>query len=321
MADVELYTLTKSSDANVYHFRDDRVEEMVEVDVDVENNTLKINGYDIAGITSLANKMSANFSVTEESTAATANYNTGDFVTIDGNLYQVTSPVASGETFIPGTNCTKTNVGFFLTNLISSVNALNSKLPAVPATIGKYVLTADRRVGGTLIYSWEKNTSGDYDYSHLTYWWNNGLYVFNKDDSGTSVPVLATSNVSRFIVGWDESYNSSPKLNSKNIWGAFIPADVSTINITLATGSMIYPMVVRLHTFPDTSIWYERLYCPGWVSPAVYTLDIDQIREDASGYTGDLYYFIEVAKTNYGNIASDEVAQYYPGIEYIKGGT
>ena len=318
MADVELYTLTKSSDANVYHFRDDRVEEMVEVDIDVENHTLEIDGYDIAGITSLANKMSANFSVTEETTTATANYNTGDFVTINGNFYQVTSPVASGEAFIPGTNCTKTNVGFFLTNLISSVNALNSKLPAVPSSVGKYILKADRRVGGALSYIWEKDDSGEWDYSHLTYWHGNGLYNYNKDDSGTTVPVISTSNVTRFLVCYDESYNGSPKLNYKNVWGAYIPATVSSIKITLATGSMVYPMVVKQHLFPDNSLLYERLYVPGWQSTNTFNIDVDQIRENAGGFTGDLYYFIEVAKTNYGNIAASEVVQYYPGIEYFK---
>lgn len=319
MADVDLYTLTKSSDANTYHFRDDRVEDLAEVDVDEEEHALEIEGHDIATITTLAQKMSTNLAPIETSTAST-NYTQGQFMTINNVFVRATENIASGETIVIGENVEQVDVASFLESLNNSVASLSAMLPAVPGSVGKYFLTADRRVGGTLIYAWEKDTSGEWDYSHLTYWHNNGLYNYNKDDSGTSIPVISTSNVSRFLVCYDESYNGSPKLNSKNLWGAYIPATVSSIKISLATGSMIYPMVVKQHLFPDNSLLYERLYVPGWQSTSTFNIDVDQIRENAGGFTGDLYYFIEVAKTNYGSIAASEVTQYYPGIEYFKEG-
>ena len=246
---------------------------------------------------------------------ATSNWNKGEFMMWKGDLVVVTANIAENESIVLNTNVEWATMGDFLTALI---NKFNTMVPDPPASVGKFILKADRRVGGTISYAWEKDSSGDWDYSHLTYWHNNGLYNYNKDDSGTSIPVLTTSNVLRFLVCNDETYDGSPKLNSKNIWGVPIPSDVSSIKVTLATGSMIYTEVVKLHSFPDNSLLYERVYMPGWVSTPTQTIDVDQVREDAGGFTGQLYFFIEVAKTSYGTIAASEVAQYYPGIEYFK---
>lgn len=45
-----------------------------------------------------------------ETSTATANHSVGSLIMLDGDLYKVTSAIATGETVVPGTNCTKTTV-------------------------------------------------------------------------------------------------------------------------------------------------------------------------------------------------------------------
>lgn len=58
MADIDLYTLTLQNDANLYKFRDDRADELVAADIDIEDHTLMLDGEDIAGLNGKVDKSS-----------------------------------------------------------------------------------------------------------------------------------------------------------------------------------------------------------------------------------------------------------------------
>ena len=56
-----------------------------------------------------------------EGANAQANYTIGSYLVQGGNLYRVTSPIATGEAITPGTNCTVTTVMAEVVALFQSI--------------------------------------------------------------------------------------------------------------------------------------------------------------------------------------------------------
>lgn len=84
--------------------------------------------------TDLSNALSAkanasNLATIESSTTASQAYSTGDHLVLNGQLYEVIADIASGETFVEGTNISARNVGEELT-------ALNNGLMWKPLSSG-----------------------------------------------------------------------------------------------------------------------------------------------------------------------------------------
>ena len=83
--------------------------------------------------TDLNNALSAkanasNLATIESSTTASQAYSVGDYLVLNGQLYEVTADVDSGETLVVGTNISATTVGSELTALNNSLNNLQDDL-------------------------------------------------------------------------------------------------------------------------------------------------------------------------------------------------
>lgn len=102
----------------------------------------------LANQTDLNNALSAkanasNLATIESSTTASQSYSEGDHLVLNGQLYEVTADVASGETLVVGTNITARNVGEELT-------ALNNGLIVQFPSTG---WTTTETVNGTTYYT------------------------------------------------------------------------------------------------------------------------------------------------------------------------
>lgn len=75
-------------------------------------------------------KLESNFAIIESSSTASQNYSVGQYLTLNGVLYIVTDPIATGGTITPGTNVTQTNAG-------TELKALNDSLPKRIASAAK----------------------------------------------------------------------------------------------------------------------------------------------------------------------------------------
>jgi hypothetical protein len=68
-----------------------------------------------------ADKIFTNFAHYEATTTASQSYKIGDYLTHNGYLYRVTSPIASGGVITIGTNVIQTSVGYELNNLLDTI--------------------------------------------------------------------------------------------------------------------------------------------------------------------------------------------------------
>ena len=88
-----------------------------------------------------AEKILGNFATYQETLTASKAYKVGDFLTYNGNLYRVTTAIASGGTISPGTNCVQTTVGNEVAN-----NCLVFENVTVSATTGDIATITDARI-------------------------------------------------------------------------------------------------------------------------------------------------------------------------------
>ena len=72
--------------------------------------------------------LEAGFASVQTTSVATRAYAKGSYLVYNGNLYKVTTAIASGGTITPGTNCSRTNVGNELVSLTSGLATQTNKL-------------------------------------------------------------------------------------------------------------------------------------------------------------------------------------------------
>lgn len=89
-------------------------------------------------------KLESNFAVIQTSNVASQAFSAGDYLTLEGGLYKVTSNIANGGTLTPGTNITSTSVGTQLDALNDSLagKADGSVANNLTTTASGYVLDA-----------------------------------------------------------------------------------------------------------------------------------------------------------------------------------
>ena len=113
----------------------------------------------------------SNLATIESSTTASQAYSAGDHLVLNGQLYEVTTAISSGETLTVGTNIEARSVGEELTALNNGLNGLK--------------IVASERKQYTLLASGAVNVSNDYPSSTnvivgATAWnasYPNGLYA------------------------------------------------------------------------------------------------------------------------------------------------
>lgn len=75
------------------------------------------------GIFTAVNATASNLATIESSTTASQAYSTGDYLVLNGQLYEVIADIASGETLVVGTNISARTVGEELTALNAGLTA------------------------------------------------------------------------------------------------------------------------------------------------------------------------------------------------------
>lgn len=75
-----------------------------------------------------------NTATIQTTNVAVKNYEVGEYLTYEGILYEVTSPIATGGTITPGSNCEQTNMGAELT-------AANAEIASVRESLSTNVIT------------------------------------------------------------------------------------------------------------------------------------------------------------------------------------
>lgn len=96
---------------------------------------------------------------------ATKNFVVGEYLTYEGILYEVTSPIATGGTITPGSNCEQTNMGAELAAANTEIAAVKESLSTlvsfqavVAETIsvphGDYLSLQDYRPKDRTNYTW-----------------------------------------------------------------------------------------------------------------------------------------------------------------------
>ena len=78
----------------------------------------------------------SNVATVEDTTTSTHAYAKGDYVVVEGQLYEVTTAIAVGDTFSVGTNITQTTVGDELVQIKSDLTGVGS---------GKFLQVADKK--------------------------------------------------------------------------------------------------------------------------------------------------------------------------------
>lgn len=80
------------------------------------------------GIFTAVNATASNLATIESSTTASQAYSTGDYLVLNGQLYEVIADIASGETLVVGTNISARTVGEELTALNNGLNTSVSRI-------------------------------------------------------------------------------------------------------------------------------------------------------------------------------------------------
>lgn len=315
MADVDIYTLTQSGDANTYHFRDERADDLASIDIDVENHVIDFDGENIAGSSGPsgyppASDLLASLAEQEDELVATKSYYINNFLMVDGVLYRVTSNIANGETIVPNTNVTAVDIGTYLYQFLSQINQLNAKLPAVPNGIGNYFLMASRTVGGGLSYSWVLDTSGEWDYSHITYAWYRDFWRYWSDNE----QFISSSQTDHFLVHNDQSVGGAPLLNWEAIYGIPVPDEADTMKLLLPTGAQTTTLFLKIY---DTDYYQVLNPDATGVTTTNQTFDLNAMRTTA-GSGVQVYYMIAVCKAGGQGMSESEILQYMPSITYEK---
>ena len=90
--------------------------------------TVSRQSLEVLKLKDVAQALSPNFASMETSSTASTNYAVGDYLVLNGILYEVTSAIASGETIASGTNVSAVTVTDITDSLDTRVSALETAL-------------------------------------------------------------------------------------------------------------------------------------------------------------------------------------------------
>lgn len=99
-------------------------------------------------------KLESNFAEIQTGTTASHAFAVGDFLTLDGVLYRVTTAIASGARIVPGTNCVQDSLGNELTSFKNSVSATTIEVPLtsdVQQYLGELHRLYSYKIGGIVV--------------------------------------------------------------------------------------------------------------------------------------------------------------------------
>lgn len=126
----------------------------------------------------------------ESTSTASKAYSVGDYLVLNGQLYEVTTAITSGETLTVGTNISATTVGDELTSLN------NGLTPATLSLTSNYTLTnTSFRMGKLIAISFKvAGLSGSSNIIVAT--------IQQGYEPDIEVPIVANTNNSVYVTGW-----------------------------------------------------------------------------------------------------------------------
>lgn len=288
MADIDLYTLTLQNDANLYKFRDDRADELVAADIDIEDHTLMLDGEDIAGLNGKVDKSSVGVANGVASLDQNGQVPTSQLPDeLDISTETITGNPISFNT-LTAQNAESTEVG------IESIQDLHGYTKPWVGGAGKNLLPL------TITGIKEVNTDGTW--SGNTYSLNNVTFTILTDSDNNVIGIKADSNNSSAVTSLylgknitltDGTYilNGSPSGGGDSNYeivadgksvdtgsGTNITVSGDTFNLRARiassyTGSNIifYPMI-RLSTVSDATFEPYTNICS--IFPGVYSKNL-----------------------------------------------
>ena len=131
---------------------------------------------------------------------ASKNYEVGEYLVLNGILYEVTVAIPSGGTIVPGTNCEKTNMGAELTAANAEIAAVKESLSTIDYST-QIVKNADTNPVVLKIYKTGRLVTLEYVGGSLTHVMNEVLFTIPTDcrpELGLYIYANANSNATGY---------------------------------------------------------------------------------------------------------------------------
>lgn len=140
----------------------------------------------------------SNLATIESSTTASQAYSAGDYLVLNGQLYEVTTAISSGETLTVGTNISATTVGSELTSLnngLTNVKTLNGMFGYKDRTVSNIAISSDNgyAILGNVYSDWQI-PAGAYIIGFYVRGWSSspGTFSLASSSDGRSLYVIST---------------------------------------------------------------------------------------------------------------------------------